>query len=218
MIDFKQFKKGVLLGLLLVGFFVAPGIASAHSHRNWQPTPTPTPISYDTPTKCVTPPVSPSPIIPTPPIPSIPVPSSAPTPTTTPIPTTTPVPTSTPVSTNSGGSSPTPQGQISTTQAPGSPSCTVSFASPNLFYFHANGNGNISVAWNETASVDHYSAIYGYSPTNLEYGIPSFPSNGQTEQELSIGGLIPGNSVWVQIWGWQNGCAQKSNVFDPLVL
>lgn len=120
------------------------------------------------------------------------------------------------IATSTGNSaSPIIYGPGSSTQAPSSVTCTVPFSPPMIVASKANGGGSLTFYWLESAQhVQKYSIVYGYSPTNLVFGEDNIPN---TSTAITINDLTPGNEAYGQIWSWVNGCAEKSNVFEPFV-
>ena len=141
-----------------------------------------------------------------------PTPSVIVTPTASP--SATPAPVITPASTNSGGgNSPTFQG--STTNAPGSPTCTIAFSSPVLTSIVAGQSGQLTLNWLESdQNIDKFSIIFGLVGQSLNMGLDNLPSNSRS---YTINGLPSGSSINAQIWSWKNRCAEKSNILDPKV-
>ena len=113
---------------------------------------------------------------------------------------------------NSGGSNSLPG---STTNAPGSPTCTIPFTAPVLTSIVAGQSGQVIFTWfdSETAT-NKFAVTYGYSPTQLIYGVDNIPSSSRS---LTVGDLIPGSNIYGKVWGFENRCAETSNILDPLV-
>lgn len=137
-----------------------------------------------------------------------------PTPTVTPTPTASPSPTITPTpgNNNSGGNG---GGGEQSNQAPGPAICNIPFQAPVLQGFQADGNGSVTFSWWPSPNVSKYSITYGYTPDNLMFGEDNIPSSSTS---IQLNGLIPGHNVWAQVQGWQGGCEESSNLFDPIVL
>lgn len=151
-----------------------------------------------------------------------PTPVCTPTPTALPTPTIQvsppPMPTSTLTAnggapSNGGGGSNSPQG--STTNAPGSPTCTIVFTPPVLTSIVAGQSGQVTFTWldSETAT-NKFAVTYGYSPTVLPYGVDNIPASSRS---VTVGDLTPGANVFGKVWGFENRCAETSNILDPVV-
>jgi hypothetical protein len=112
-----------------------------------------------------------------------------------------------------GGNAPTFPG--STTNPPAPVTCNIPFTAPVIVSFKALGHGIVEFDYlNSEEGISKFSAIYGYSPDQLIYGVDNLPA---TSRSLTITGLQPGRNVWLQMWNWKNGCAMKSALYDPLV-
>ena len=133
-------------------------------------------------------------------------------PTIQPIITATPTPSS---SGRSGGVGTIPNNpHTDTTEAPGSPTCTISFSPPALVSITAGQSGTLTINWLESSPVDKFSIIYGLVGQPMNWGEDNIPS---TSRSLPINGLPIGSYINAQIWAWQNGCPQKSKILDPFV-
>lgn len=136
-------------------------------------------------------------------------------PTPTPTEEVTLTPTSTP-STGNGGTPPVIYGSGYSTQSPAVVTCTIGFSPPFIVSYTAGQSGTLTFHYLESdQQIDKFSIIYGYSPTNLQFGADNI---SPTVLDFPVHDLSPNNHVWAQVWSWKNGCAEKSNIFDPLVL
>lgn len=143
-----------------------------------------------------------------------PTPSMTPTPSVSITPTGTPSVTPT-ISQTSGGSSwsPTPDGQNSTTNAPGAPSCTVPFPAPILL-----GGSRIDVTTVEyrwwpsiDPGIDFQAIVFGYGPNQLNMGaLPIEKHVGA----LDITQLHANQHVWASVWAFKGGCAAISQTLE----
>lgn len=102
-----------------------------------------------------------------------------------------------------------------TTSAPGSLTCNITFSPPVLTSITAGQSGQLTLNWLESSPVDKFSIIYGLVGQPMNWGEDNIPS---TSRSLPINGLPIGSYINAQIWAWQNGCPQKSEILDPLVL
>lgn len=156
---------------------------------------------------------------PTPTLTPKPTPTPKPTisPTLTPIPTATPSATTTTTEIQQGdGRSDGRSSNPGATEAPAPVTCTIPFSPPVIIGFQALGNGSVQFSWLEAdQNISKYSIIYGYSPDALVYGEDNIPS---TSTSIQINDLQVGKSVFLEVWGWKNGCSEVSNIFDPIVL
>lgn len=107
-----------------------------------------------------------------------------------------------------------PDGEKSTTDAPGAAVCNIRFDHPLLQGFHADGNGSVTFSWWGVKDVDKYSIRYGYEPTALVYGADNIPSSSTS---FTINGLTVGKNVWAIVSAYRGGCAEDSNILDPVV-
>ncbi len=147
-----------------------------------------------------------------------PTPKPSTTPSATPTPTIKVTPTATPSAT------PAPQGGTGVSDGfasdPGAtmafhPSCTIPFDPPVIIGFAEAGSGSATFSWLESAQdVSKFSIVYGYSPDAMIYGEDNIPS---TSTAITISDLESGKNVFAQIYAWQQGCAELSNIFDPVV-
>ena len=100
-----------------------------------------------------------------------------------------------------------------TTQAPGSPTCSIPFTSPILQGFHIVKTVSIQWSWWPVSGVDKYSIIYGYSPDSLIYGEDNIPA---TSTSIIISNLdFTHPHDYAQVWAWEHGCVEKSTILDP---
>jgi len=181
--------------------FTPPTCNSDHHTNCVKPTPTQNPCSFWEEEKWEADCVSPTPI----PSPTV---TPSPTPSATPLATPTDTPAPPEVSNTAQSNAGTPG------VAPGAPVCNIPFAAPVLESVTANGSGEITLVWGSSTNVDKYSLIYGLVGQPLSMGVDNIPS---TSDSFTIGDLPVGSSINAQVWGWQNGCAEKSNILDPLI-
>lgn len=200
------FGIGVMVGLILM--FAVIKHAFGYEKTSCSPTPTPTPTVVTEDNDCL--------------LPGQPdldnssddVICTTPTPTEIPLPTPN---TSTPNAGSSGGFSPSPQGNSSTTNPPAPIVCTISFDKPILNKFVINGDNMITFYWLESdQGVNDFSIIYGKSPNALIWGADHFKVARDADGYYHFPILVDtATSTWAQIYAWKNGCAEISNIFDP---
>lgn len=189
---------------LFLGIIILTGICLTHvpsvdahgddHHRH--PSPTPTPTQCMTPTE--TPEVTPTA-----------------TPEASPTPSVTETDTSTTNDSSGSGTSSQPAGNSSTTNAPGAATCTISYAAPTIGTAIANADGTLTVTWfpSTAQGVQDQALVYGYAPDNMPYGVASL---GVNTTNKTIGGLLPKQHVYWQIWALKDGCAEVSGTGDPV--
>lgn len=197
------FSSMIVVGAMLVVLGVASKAgANFNEHCEHCHTPTPTPTHTPRPTQTPTPTPTPTPI-----------------PTQKPEETLVPTPTPAPVCTLNCPGDPNPgpaNYRFSTTDAPPAAVCNIPFAAPILQGFTVNGKGSVTFSWwKSTASgISKQSIRYGYSPEKLVYGADNLSSDATS---LKIDFLKPGEHVWAIVTAWKDGCAQDSNLLDPVV-
>ena len=137
------------------------------------------------------------------------------TPTPTITPTVTPTPTETPCTENCGVGNVPDNPHTNTTNPPAVVTCNIPFTAPVLVGYQNNGRGSVIFNWLESAQgIEKFSIVYGYSPDKLVYGADNLSAD---QRSITINGLDSGKSVWAQVYGWVNGCAEVSNLYDPIV-
>jgi hypothetical protein len=88
---------------------------------------------------------------------------------------------------------------------------------PTLQLLEVLGNGEIKWRLSQSDPYDKALFSYGYTPSNLEFGIPDLGVNNQSVVEFVTNGLIAGNHVWGQVVTGRNECYSYSDVIDPVI-
>ena len=202
-VEFIINMVAILLVLIGIGLFASLFHAHANEGKGikdyWYPTPTIDQYCLGRDKCDITPTASPTPTY-----------ASSVTPTATP--SVAPLPTSDGTSGGSGGGSSLPG---STTNAPGAVTCNIAFSAPVITSITAGQSGTLNITWLESdQNINKFSIIYGLVGQPLNMGVDNLPGN---YRGYVIGLLSVGSSINAQVWSWKNGCAEKSNIVDPVV-
>lgn len=98
------------------------------------------------------------------------------------------------------------------------PECTGIGApkAPTLQLLEVLGGGGITWRVSQTDPYDSAVFRYGYSPDNLEYGIPDLGTHDPVI-EFDTFGLEPGQHVWGQVGTERGECYSWSAIVDPVI-
>jgi hypothetical protein len=141
----------------------------------------------------------------------IPTPSPTVSPEASPSATPSPIPSQTPPLTNiDTGNPPTFVG--STTNAPASPTCTISFNAPSTPVFTRISPTQVNFAWwPSTDAVNSQDIEYGYSANNMPYGVILDTKTGNK----TIADLAPQQIIFARVCAFRLGCSACSATIDP---
>lgn len=96
------------------------------------------------------------------------------------------------------------------------PSCHGTPAKAPILTFNGSDSGCATWHLNQSDNYDKAVFSYGYSESNLQFGVPDLGSPDHSK-DFTICGLTPGNNIWGQVNTVRDDCSSLSSKVDPVI-